>query len=89
MFGSTNPEVPSSSVLLAACTRAVGAWDPALAVLPLGTQPADGGESLLFSERQNNPAVVRFPAFELALSVGRSGWDCGRPPYLQPQIFQP
>jgi hypothetical protein len=31
-------------------------------------------------ETPEHPRVVRSPAFELALSVGRSGWGPGRPP---------
>lgn len=83
MSGSTTPAVPSPSVLLAACIRAVGAcW---VLSLPLSLSPREDGRGRdahknLVLGTPEYPRVVRSPAFELALSVGRSGWDRGRPP---------
>lgn len=81
MSGSTNPAVPSPSVLLAARIRAVGAvgFTPPCCS-PLGGTSEGRMRTKIVLETPEHPRVVRSPAFELALSVGRSGRESGRPP---------
>ena len=58
-------------------------WPPGLSSprrCPLTRTAGADADKLRSIGTPERPRVVRSPAFELALSTGRSGWDRGRPP---------